>query len=300
MSVNYKLPEMSRLSISILLISIFLVACKSNTEDEAIPKVPEFKEAYLGITPPDSVAVPFATGQVTTKGWEYGGTFSKDLKEFYFLRENLQNEMEFVMYEFVDDSWHLKIISKRQGQPNLSPDGQTMHLGKRYMDRTSEGWSEVKTLEAPFDSLPIMRLTASEKGTYFFDEFKPDITGDIRYSRLVDGKREAPQLLPASINQGRSFHPFIAPDESFLIFDGHLKESYGDSDIYISYKQVDGSWGDPINLGPQVNTEAWEAAASVTPDGKYLLFNRMSGPEAQGNVDIFWIATAYLPGWNSN
>ena len=94
-----------------------------------------------------------------------------------------------------------------------------MHLGRRYKERTESGWSEVKWLDPPFDDLPIMRLTASSKGTYFFDEFKPDFTGDIRYSRLVDGKHEEPQLLNKNINSGKSFHPFIAPDESYLIFD---------------------------------------------------------------------------------
>ena len=45
-----------------------------------------------------------------------------------------------------------------------------------------------KTLNRPFEDLPIMRLTVFSKGTYFFDEFKQDFTGDIRYSRLIDGK----------------------------------------------------------------------------------------------------------------
>jgi hypothetical protein len=81
------------------------------------------------------------------------------------------------------------------GQPFVTPDGQTMHLGSRYMERTDTGWSELKSLALPFKDMPIMRLTASSKGTYFFDEFKSDFTGSIRYSRLVDGKHEEPKLL---------------------------------------------------------------------------------------------------------
>ena len=45
-----------------------------------------------------------------------------------------------------------------------------------------------------------MSLTATSKGTYFFDEFKRDFTGDIRYSRIVNGKYEEPKLLPKKIN----------------------------------------------------------------------------------------------------
>ena len=104
------------------------------------------------------------------------------------------------------------------------------------MERIEVGWSDVKSLGAPFKDLPIMRLTASSKGTYFFDEFKPDITGDIRYSRLVDGKYEEPKLLSQKVNTGKSFHPFIAPDESYLIFDG--KREGGNVDIFWVDAQV--------------------------------------------------------------
>jgi hypothetical protein len=164
-----------------------------------------------------------------------------------------------------------------------------MHLGKRYKKRTDTGWSEVKNLGTPFDNLPIMRLTASSKETYFFDEFKSDFTGDIRYSRLVDGKYEEPKLLGKNINSGKSFHPFIAPDESYLIFDGKREDGHDDSDLYISYRQQDGSWGDAINMGDKINTRAWEALANVTPDGKYLFFNRNVGSDNYENVDIFWV-----------
>lgn len=170
-----------------------------------------------------------------------------------------------------------------------------MHLGRRYKERKKNGnWSEIKKLGTPFDSLPIMRLTASSKATYFFDEFKEDFTGDIRYSRLINGKYEEPKLLGKKINTGKSFHPFIAPDESYLLFDSKREGGYGDSDIYISFLQQNGSWGKPINLGDKINTKAWEASASVTPDGKYLFFNRNMGSKDYENVDIFWVSTEVI------
>jgi len=248
---------------------------------------------YLGQKPPSLTPEPFAPNMVTTKRWEYGGVFTPDMKEFYFIREvgetKEDRKQEFVVFRSKNDQWEASVISPRVGQPYIAPDGKIMHLGKRYMERTEVGWSEVKKLSAPFKDLPIMRLTASSKGTYFFDEFKPDITGDIRYSRLVDGKYEEPKLLGKNINTGRSFHPFIAADESYLIFDSTRDEGFGDSDIYISFKQQDGSWGKAVNLGDKINTKAWEASASVTPDNKYLFFHRMIGPEEDGNVDIFWV-----------
>lgn len=274
-------------------------ACKTENPNTQEDDSSTNENLYLGQKPPGLIPEPFAPGIVTTPTWEYCGGFTPNLKEFYFLREVGETEedkqQEFVVIKNDNNQWQETVISARVGTPVISPDGKTMHLGRRYKERNENGeWSEIKELAPPFDSLPIMRLTASSRGTYFFDEFKRDYTGDIRYSRLVNGEYEEPRLLPAKINTGRSFHPFIAPDESYLIFDGTREDGFGDSDIYISYRQQDGEWGDPINLGNKINTAAWEASASITPDGKYLFFNRNMGSDEYENVDIFWVSTAIL------
>jgi len=250
------------------------------------------KTPYLGQKLPGLVPQPFAPGMVTSENWEYGGVFTPDLKEFYFIREVPGNEkQEFVVFEFKNEQWEESVISNRVGQPYISPDGQTMHLGKRYKQRTLSGWSEIERLGSPFEEIKIMRMTSSSKGTFVFDEIgMPNGDGVLRYSRLVEGKREAPRPFGKTINTGRmNAHPFIAPDESYLIFDGEREGGFGDSDLYISFRQEDGSWGTAINLGEAINTEAWEAAATVTPDGKYLFFNRNMGSNDYENVDIFWV-----------
>ena len=50
------------------------------------------------------------------------------------------------------------------------------------------------------------------------------------------------------------------------------KEGESTPDIYISFRQKDGSWGAAINMGDKINTVAYEQKARVTPDGKYLFF----------------------------
>jgi hypothetical protein len=150
------------------------------------------------------------------------------------------------------------VISPRVGQPFIAPDGNTLHLGKKYMERTMDGWSEMKRLGSPFEEIRIMRLTASAQGTYVFDEVGNDGDGVLRYSRLVDGKREEPKPLSDVINAGTwNAHPFIAPDESFILWDCKRDDGFGNSDIYVSFRQADDSWGEAINLGESINTEAW-------------------------------------------
>ena len=267
-------------------LSVLMMSSCSHTQNE----IPVLEGPYLGQKPPGLIPEAFAPGIVTTAYYEYGGVFAPDMKEFYLRREGGKYEkMTSTVFQYKDNQWQESVISPGIGQPFFSPDGKTMHLGKRYKERTEAGWSEVKSLGSPFKDMPIMRLTASSKGAYFFDEFKPDFTGSIRYSRLVDGKHEEPKLLSKKINGGKSFHPLIAPDESYLIFDGKREGGYGNSDLYISFRQQDGSWGDAINLGDKINTGASEAYASVTPDGKYLFFNRNMGSDNYENIDIFWV-----------
>ena len=52
------------------------------------------------------------------------------------------------------------------------------------------------------------------------------------------------------------------------------KEDENRPDIYISFKNDDGSWGTAINMGDKINTPVYEQRPRVTPDGKYFTFWR--------------------------
>ncbi|MEP3371347.1 MAG: hypothetical protein ABJL43_04345 [Maribacter dokdonensis] len=284
--------------ISTLILFALLYACKTESEHTNNHITPTFKNAYLGQKPPGLTPIPFAPGLVSTEIYEYDGAFSKDMKAFYFIRRGEEHKKSaFYEYKYneTNGKWEKsEIASPWIGRPVIAPDGETMHLGDKYLKRTESGWSELQSLEPPTvsnDSMYIMRLSSSSNGTYYFDTYKEnDPTFPIRYSRLINGKHEEPKALPKSINTGTFLsHPFIAPDESYILFDAEREDGFGDADIYISFKQKDGSWGNSINLGDKINTNAWEASASITPDGKYLFFSRNVGTDDFANVDIFWV-----------
>ncbi|MCO7189390.1 MULTISPECIES: hypothetical protein [unclassified Pseudoalteromonas] len=243
---------------------------------------------YLGQKKPGNVPQVFAPGAVSTKHRDYNAFFSPDMTEFYFTRrDNDTGNWTLISYVQQNNQWHEQVVGPRVGRPFLAPDGQTMHLGKYYMARTACGWGSLQVLGPMFarNDWGIMRLTSSRKGTYILDDYK---SGDvIRVSEVVNGKRQPPVALGPEVNTGKyNAHPFIAPDDSYIIWDGQREEGYGDSDLYISFRQKDGSWGEAINLGAPVNTAGREASASVTPDGKYLFFNR-DAESAEG--DIYWV-----------
>jgi len=262
------------------LIALFSLTCFGQT------KLPTLEGPYLGQKPPDSSPIPFGFGTISTEGYEYNGVFTPDMKEFYYISaEKGTRQQNLIVYRKKENKWNGEVMSKRLGQQTISPDGDIMHLGRRYLKRNGNGWSERKNLDLPFRDILIMRLTSSSSGTYFFDTWDENNKEyPIRYSRLINGKYEKPKELSKEINNGTQLnHPFIAPDESYLIWDAIREGGYGDSDLYISYRQEDGSWGKAINLGEEVNTSAWDAAGYVTPDGKYFLYT--------SNEDIYWVST---------
>ena len=244
------------------------------------------EDQYLGQKPPGMIPEVFAPDMISSKYRVAAAAFSPDLTEFYFRRrggEYKHNALVVVKYQ--DKQWVESVVAPRAGEPFISVDGKTMHLGRNYKERTNSGWSELKSLGAPFKDLPIMRLTVSANGTYYFDEASE--SGPLYYSRLIDGKREKPRSLGDDIYFGDwNAHPFIAPDESYLIWDDQRAGGQGGADLYISFRQQDGSWGVGINLGDEINTEFEDAYGSVTPDGKYFFFHRSLG---NGKADIFWV-----------
>lgn len=276
-------------------ITLVLASVAVNTASYGGDEAQDLEGPYLGQTPPGITPEVFAPGIISTGGWEYGAVFAPGMKELYWVREvnaDTEPEQQFVVFEQIAGKWRERVIGERRGTPTLSTDGKIMFFGRSYKERTSEGWSESKRLGPAFEDIRIMRVTASERGTIVFDEAKSDST--LRYSRRVDGKWEAPKPLPEEINTGEwNAHPFIAPDESYIIWDGQRNSEVRNADLFISFKNPDGSWGEAIKFGDTINTPSAEFAAFVTPDGKYLFFNRNVGPD---NTDSFWVDAKIIQG----
>ena len=64
-----------------------------------------------------------------------------------------------------------------------------------------------------------------------------------------------------------------------------------DKDIHVCFRNKDGSWTKPINLGKEVNSNFSETSPRITPDGKYLFFSRYIEDAAS---DIYWVSTEVI------
>ncbi|WDE07818.1 hypothetical protein SG34_013590 [Thalassomonas viridans] len=260
----------------ILLLSVLMMSGNSYGQNE----FPALEDRYLGQKPPGLTPKKFAPGIVSTQ--EHSETevlFLPDMRELSFTRSGGKHkEPTWLVMQYKDNRWSEKSI------PSTDIN--------KYKERFSPSVSEMKGLE-PFKDIPIVGFTASPKGTYYFYvlDFK-DGSGHMSYSRLIDGKYEEPQRMSKAINRGKYIaHPFIAPDESYLMWDAE-KDDENTPDIYISFRNKDGSWGEAINMGDTINTAAYEQRPKVTPDGKYLFFWR-GDKKVRKDGSSYWIGNPH-------
>ncbi|MHA7057409.1 hypothetical protein ACWGOQ_0009345 [Aquimarina sp. M1] len=254
---------------------LFINVCTVKGQNSKNNNLTAIEDSYLGQKPPGLIPQLFAPEIVSTKKHlEIEGVFAPGMTTFYFTRQVKGQVSKTHVIEYKNDAWLESLVTPRTGEVFISTDGNTMYLGNKFKKRTHSGWSSEKSLGPLFNKIPIMRLTASMADTYVFDE--RNTIGTICYARLVQGKREKPIVFGKEINTGKWIgHPFIAPDDSYIIWDSERENGYGASDLYTRFRHQDGSWGSAINMGKDINTKYDDAYGSVTPDGKYFFFHRV-------------------------
>lgn len=150
---------------------------------------------------------------------------------------------------------------------NYSGDGKTSEPGISYSKRTTEGWSQPSKINIPYF------YNASEHQSVFISKdeniiiFSIDSYGthgaeDLYVSfRQPSGTYSEPMNLGPELNSvNQEITPYLAKDNKTLFFVSNGRKGVGSKDIYKS-QRLDKSWkkwSEPVNLGPQVNTEGME------------------------------------------
>lgn len=110
---------------------------------------------------------------------------------------------------------------------------------------------------------------------------------DIYVSHKEGSNWGEPFNLGAPVNSAYwESQPAISPDGNTLYFVSNRPGGIGGYDIWKSNLNGEGTWSNPVNLGPEINTPYDEHTPFLHADGKTLYFSSDGWP-GMGNKDIF-------------
>ncbi len=215
---------------------------------------------------------------INTSSADFGGYPTIDSKNAYFVsnrkkRVAVQNEWTWNSKRFLDlykaniesnrELSNSKMITKKvntrfhEGPLCFSPDQKTV-----YFTRNNILKGKKRRDQKGIQNLKLFRAKIGEKGEWLNEE-------ELSFNSI----------------QYSVGHPSISSDGKTLYFVSDMPGGFGGADIYKVNLETDGSYGKPVNLGKEVNTEGHEMFPWINSDG--LLFFSSNGHVGLGGLDIF-------------
>ena len=221
----------------------------------------------------------FAPGHISTNTHdEFGLSFDPDGKTIYFSRRLPGEKQQLYTTSFSDGGWtppqRLSISTDRDENALVSPDGQTLYFGS----------------ERPIPGRP-------NGGNFDMNLWQ---------SRRTDtGEWGEPTPLPSPINEVQR-----EGERWPLVNNSQLSTADGTTFYYttqnrerpgIELYEVDrnaGGFGTPRRIeGLFDDPKHWINAASISPDGRHLVFNSYGAPGGSGGEDVY-VSRRTANGWS--
>ncbi|OJV21323.1 MAG: flagellar motor protein MotB [Dyadobacter sp. 50-39] len=197
--------------------------------------------------------------------------------------------------------------------PIISPDGKTIYFSRVshpqnthgpkgsqdiwYSELKSNQWTPARRLPPPLnkedynslysitpDGNTLLIKGAYKNGTYETRGFSTSKKTARGWS--APAKLEIPGY--TKLSKGQFDCGYLSNDGKVLVMSFSEKKNSKVDDLYVSFKQKDGTWSKPLNLGSEINTADFtETTPFLAPDGVTLYFSsdRKGG---QGSNDIYY------------
>lgn len=111
---------------------------------------------------------------------------------------------------------------------------------------------------------------------------------DLYYSEIRDNQWTPPANIGTPINsRGWESQPSLSADGRAIYFTSNRKGGQGGRDIWVSYRQKDGKWGTPQNVGDVINSPYDDQSPFIHADNQTLYF-MSDGHPGMGGPDLFF------------
>jgi hypothetical protein len=250
----------------------------------------------------------FLPGVISGPAHDYVVRFAPGGEELYLMRSDFEFNTVILRFRCRDGRWQEAgpapiPFAGNIAYPCYSMDGRQLFFDGSeagqapdifIAKRQGDGWSQPERLGPAVNGPAVeMHCSVAANGNLYFSSNRDGGRGSFDIycaKKKAQGFAPAENLGPAVNSAEFDAHPFIAPDESYLLFDARRSSGLGSNDIYVSFKKADRSWTPARNLGPEINTAAGEMRPYVAPGGRALFFCS----DRNGSQDIWWVDAAVI------
>lgn len=111
---------------------------------------------------------------------------------------------------------------------------------------------------------------------------------DLYMSRRKNGRWSSPQNLGPSVNtRYKETQPSLSYDGKLLYFSSNRPDGFGEMDLWKVEFSDTGATSQPVNLGPEINSERDDRSPFIHPDNQTLYFSS-NGRPGMGRGDLFF------------
>lgn len=252
----------------------------------------DFEKALAAIN--DFLAIPNLressrlVGAYRAKTYQFAIDYNRQLqtKNYDFEPRNLGDNINSRVSEYfpsISLDGHKLVYTRRVG--NFNED-----FFEAFADST--GWSRGRALLGNINSqLNEGAQNISQDGQWliFTGCNFPDGFGscDLYISYLTENGWSEPENMGNRINsESWESAPSLSPDKRDLYFTSNRPGGFGGNDLYVSHRMPNGTWTNPVNLGPGINTLGNESAPFIHADNQTLFFTS-NGLLGYGEDDLF-------------
>lgn len=212
-----------------------------------------------------------------------------------------------------------------EGNPLISPDGKTLYYTRedhpnntKFADKDngssdiwysewqpSNQWGPARRMGSPlnqFNHNAVFSITPDGntlllRGAYVNGQYE---TRGFSISKRTASGWGVPEKLNIAnyekLSKGQFDFAYLTVDGKTLLLSFSEKRNGLKDDLYVSFRQKNGSWSEPMNLGDDVNTDDFtETTPFLAPDGVTLYFST-NRPGGQGDNDV-WVTRRVDKTW---
>lgn len=230
-------------------------------------------------------------------------------KELYgFGQANIQQEIAFTTpKEHLGPNINTPYV---EAKPVISSDGRTLYFTRQnspentggrkddgdiyYSTWQNDQWSPAINIGKPINDTYANGVTAvSPDGNTLLLINQYNTKGPAQNGASISRRTRSGWSFPerlvieGHVNKNPYADYFLANNGNVLLMAIETNHSYGDQDIYVSFRKSNNEWTTPLNLGHIINTDKAEFSPFLAADDKTLYF-ASEGHPGYGGSDIFY------------